>query len=121
MGRSQPHGIDEMADEQIKFAHIAHEWRMKYAENELKGGAVAVDKILADHIAEIKCIDGFVSVQRAVCGGCNDFKVVIKLEAPKFGAWEAAGFPPETVFKLKAEAVEGITSFETQNYTFEEL
>lgn len=35
------------------------------------------------------------SVQRVVCGGCLDFKVVTKLSAAAFGEWEKAKFAPE--------------------------
>jgi len=47
--------------------------------------------------------------------------VVIKLDEPKFGKWADGGFVPESVFKCKVEAVQGITDFETQTYTLEEL
>merc|ERR1712046_29932 len=81
---------------QIQFAHVAREWRMKYQENELKGGAAELDKILQEkYLDTIKATKGFVSCQRAVCGGCNDFKVVVKLSVPEFGDWEKGGFVPE--------------------------
>jgi hypothetical protein len=31
------------------------------------------------------------SVQRIVCGGCLDYKVIIALDASAFGAWEEKG------------------------------
>jgi hypothetical protein len=37
-------------------------------------------------------LTGVKSVQRVVCGGCHDYKVVTCLDAEAFGAWEAAGF-----------------------------
>merc|ERR1711988_1765518 len=83
-------------DARIEFNHICREWRMKYAENELKGGAVEVDNLLkSTYLSQIKALDGFVSVDRFVCGGCNDIRIVIKLERGPFGAWEAASFAPE--------------------------
>ncbi len=30
-------------------------------------------------------IDGVVRVERLVCGGCNDFKIQVKVEKSKFG------------------------------------
>lgn len=36
---------------------------------------------------KIASIDGVKSVQRVVCGGCLDFKVVIALPIEKFKAW----------------------------------
>merc|ERR1711998_456043 len=107
---------------QIQFAHVAREWRMKYEENELKGGAVELDKILQEkYLDTIKATKGFVSCQRAVCGGCNDFKVVVKLSVPEFGDWEKGGFVPEAEFLADAAKVAGVSTIETQCYTFEEL
>lgn len=107
---------------QIEFGHIAREWRMKYAENDLKGGAVELDKIFKEkYLPEIKKIDGLVSVQRAVCGGCHDFKLVIKLKKEKFGDWEGTKFAPEESFLEDAKKVGGVTAVETQPYTFEAL
>lgn len=109
-------------EEKIQFGHIAREWRMKYAENDLKGGAVSLDKIVKEkYLAEIKKIDGFVSIQRVVCGGCNDFKLIVTLKADKFGEWEAKKFAPEEAFLDDAKKIEGITSIESQNFTFEAL
>lgn len=108
--------------EQIEFGHIAREWRMKYAENELKGGAVELDKMFKDkHLSEIQKIPGFVSVQRVVCGGCNDFKITIKVKKENFGDWEANKFAPEESFLEAAKGVAGVSGMETQNYTFEVL
>jgi len=109
-------------DAQIEFGHIAREWRMKYEENGLKGGAVELDKLFKEkYLPDIKKIDGLVSVQRAVCGGCNDFKLVIKLKKDKFGDWEASKFAPEEAFLEDAKKIAGITGIETQPYTFEAL
>jgi hypothetical protein len=40
-------------------------------------------------------------VQRIVCGGCLDYKLVTSLDADKFGSWEEAGFAPEDEFLTK--------------------
>jgi len=108
--------------ETIEFGHIAREWRMKYAENELKGGAVLLDKLFKDKfLPDIQKIDGLASVQRVVCGGCNDFKFIIKVKKDKWGDWEAAKFAPEEAFIEAAKGVAGVTGLETQPYTFEVL
>jgi len=107
---------------QIEFVHIAREWRMKYEENGLKGGAVKLDQMFKEkYLGDIKKIDGMVSVQRAVCGGCNDFKLVIKMPKEKWGAWEAIKFAPEADFLEDAKTIAGVTSVETQPYTFDRL
>merc|ERR1711879_122173 len=93
-----------MADETIQFNHIMKEWRMKYAENGLKGGAVKVDKLFKDEfLGKVKALDGCVSVQRAVCGGCNDFKIMIKMTKDGWGKWQADNFAPEEDFLKKAK------------------
>eukprot|EP00416_Gambierdiscus_australes_P020184 CAMPEP_0171056516 /NCGR_PEP_ID=MMETSP0766_2-20121228/1088_1 /TAXON_ID=439317 /ORGANISM="Gambierdiscus australes, Strain CAWD 149" /LENGTH=100 /DNA_ID=CAMNT_0011511445 /DNA_START=28 /DNA_END=330 /DNA_ORIENTATION=+ len=98
------------------------EWRMKYAENGLKGGAVKADALFKEkYLATVKALDGCVSVQRAVCGGCNDFKIMIKMTKEGWGKWEAAGFAPEAAFLEEVKGIEGITNVETQPMTFEEL
>lgn len=56
-------------------------------------------------------------VQRTVCGGCLDFKVSTALPAGDFGAWEEAGFAPETDFLAELEAIPGISNVETQTFT----
>merc|ERR1712146_524530 len=106
----------------IEFSHVAREWRMKYAEGGLKGGAVELDKLLKEkYLADVKKLAGFVSCDRVVCGGCNDFKVVVKLKGDDFGAWEGAKFAPEEAFLEDAKKVAGVTDVDTQTYTFEEL
>jgi hypothetical protein len=65
----------------------------------------------------IKSVDGVQGVQRVVCGGCLDFKVVTTLPAEKFGAWEETGFDPEAKFLEALGKVEGLTMIETQTYT----
>ena len=77
-----------MSEEKVQFEHIAREWRMKYSENGLKGGAVEQDKLFkSKYLAQVKALEGFKSVDRVVCGGCNDFKLVVKLNKPGWEKW----------------------------------
>ena len=62
-------------------------------------------------------MDGVKSVQRIVCGDCQDFKVVTSVEEPKFGAWEGNQFAPEEDFLEKLKAIDGIDTVETQTVT----
>ena len=48
-------------------------------------------------------------MQRVVCGGCLDFKVVTALDAESFGAWEESKFAPEEKFLEKIKAIDGVT------------
>ena len=43
------------------------------------------------------------SVQRVVCGGCLDYKVVVALDAGSFASWEAKKFEPEEAFLAAGE------------------
>jgi hypothetical protein len=56
-------------------------------------------------------------VQRVVCGGCLDFKVIVALTADNFGDWEGKKFAPEEDFLGKLKAIDGIEQVETQTFT----
>lgn len=73
----------------------------------------ALDSVIDD----IKQVDGVLGVERIVCGGCLDFKVVTTLPAAKFSDWEENAFSPEADFIKKLEGINGISVVETQTYT----
>ena len=56
-------------------------------------------------------------VQRVVCGGCLDFKVITSVAADDFGGWEEKGFAPEEDFLKKIKGIDGVTQCETQTFT----
>ena len=60
---------------------------------------------------------GLKSVQRIVCGGCLDYKVVVAVGASDFGSWEAKKFAPEEQFLNAVKAINGVSTVETQTYT----
>mmetsp|Transcript_3263 Transcript_3263/g.3953 ORF Transcript_3263/g.3953 Transcript_3263/m.3953 type:complete len:88 (+) Transcript_3263:1-264(+) len=82
---------------------------------------VAAQKELAGILEGLKTLDGVKRVQRCVCGGCLDFKVIVSLDSEKFGEWEKAEFAPEAEFLEALEAIEGITTVETQTYTLMDM
>ena len=82
-----------------------------------KASLVAAQKLLSETLPTIKAIDGVKGVQRIVCGGCLDFKVVTSLDAAKWGDFESGGHGPEVEFLEKLKAIDGITEVETQTYT----
>merc|ERR1712187_560262 len=82
---------------------------------------VAVQEKLEEVLADLSSVEGVSSIQRVVCGGCNDFKVITKLPAEAFGKWEAANFEPEAEFLEKVKGISGVTAVETQTYTLEEV
>jgi hypothetical protein len=103
--------------EGVEFDTIAREWRCKWSADNDKKSLQEAQKLLSEYLSVIKVVDGVKSVQRVVCGGCLDFKVMIALEQPKFGSWSDQEFAPEKEFLAKLEAIEGISTVETQTYT----
>lgn len=101
----------------VSFDKIAREWRCKWTPDadkaSLAASQVALDKVLAT----LKALPGVLSVQRVVCGGCHDFKVITQLDAGSFGDWEKKEFAPETDFIAELKGIEGVSSVETQTYT----
>ena len=46
-----------------------------------------------------------------------DYKIIVSVEEPTHGEWEAASFAPEAEFLAAAAAIEGVLKVETQTYT----
>eukprot|EP00467_Chlorarachnion_reptans_P016864 CAMPEP_0114497932 /NCGR_PEP_ID=MMETSP0109-20121206/6599_1 /TAXON_ID=29199 /ORGANISM="Chlorarachnion reptans, Strain CCCM449" /LENGTH=202 /DNA_ID=CAMNT_0001675369 /DNA_START=131 /DNA_END=739 /DNA_ORIENTATION=+ len=101
----------------VSFDTVAREWRMKWTGDEDKASLVAAQAALDEVLSEVKAVPGVKSVQRVVCGGCLDFKVVTALDGEKFGEWETASFAPEEKFLDKVKKIPGISMVETQTYT----
>eukprot|EP00469_Lotharella_globosa_P013749 CAMPEP_0167774982 /NCGR_PEP_ID=MMETSP0111_2-20121227/2300_1 /TAXON_ID=91324 /ORGANISM="Lotharella globosa, Strain CCCM811" /LENGTH=199 /DNA_ID=CAMNT_0007664835 /DNA_START=38 /DNA_END=637 /DNA_ORIENTATION=- len=101
----------------VSFDTVAREWRMKWSPDADKASLVKAQEALDEVLTEVKAIPGVKSVQRVVCGGCLDFKVVTSLEADKFGDWEGSEFSPEKKFLEKVKGIDGISFVETQTYT----
>ena len=73
--------------EGVEFDTIAREWRLKWSPDDDKKSLAAVQQTLTESLSSLKAISGVKSVQRIVCGGCLDYKVIIALSAEKFGEW----------------------------------
>jgi len=104
----------------VAFNRIAREWRCKWSDADDKASLVAAQKVLETHLPALKALPG-VQVQRIVCGGCLDFKVITSVPADKFGDFESSGFGPEGEFLAALKATNGITQVETQTYTLQPL
>ena len=100
-----------------EFDTVAREWRMKWSPDDDKASLAAAQKVLEKQLATVKAVKGVKSVQRVVCGGCMDFKVIVALDGDSFGEWEAAGFAPEADFLKEVGAIKGIQQVETQTFT----
>ena len=61
------------------------------------------------------------TVNRLVCGGCLDFKLMMTVPLADFGPWEEKGFEPESEFLEKITAIEGVSQVETQTITNMEI
>ena len=66
-------------------------------------------------LPKIKTVPGLKGVQRVVCGGCQDYKLVISLAADKFGNLEKANLEAE--FLANVSKIPGVSTVETQTYT----
>lgn len=103
--------------EGVEFDTVAREWRCKWSADNDKASLVEAQKALESILPDIKGVDGVKGVERIVCGGCLDFKVITSLPADKFGDWEEKGFAPEAAFLEKLEGIDGISVVETQTFT----
>ena len=56
-------------------------------------------------------------MNRLVCGGCLDFKLMMTVPLEDFGPWEEKGYEPESAFLEKIKAIEGVSQVETQTIT----
>ena len=103
----------------VNFDNIAREWRCKYSPDNDKKALQEAQKLFETYVEKLKALDGFVSLQRVVCGGCFDFKIITKLNAAGFGGWEESSFTVEKEFLAALEKIEGISNVETQTFTLE--
>ena len=103
--------------EGVEFDTLAREWRCKWDPEDDKKSLQEAQKILDSFLAELKGVDGVQSVQRVVCGGCLDFKIITSMSSEKFEVWEENKFAPEEKFLEQLKATEGLEFVETQTYT----
>ena len=103
-----------------QFENVAREWRCKWKDD---GGGKASSQTLVDiadlvdeYLPKLKALEG-AQVNRAVCGGCLDFKVMVTQPLEGYGPWEEAGHPPEADFIAKLKAIPGVSQVETQTIT----
>jgi hypothetical protein len=110
-------GLQATIAEGVEFDTVAREWRCKWSADGDKASLVAAQKALESVLPTVKMVGGVKGVERVVCGGCLDFKVITSLTAEKFGDWEAKEFEPEKEFLAMLSGIDGITVVETQTYT----
>ena len=101
----------------VQFNTIAREWRMKWSPENEKQSLSNAQNELVKIKNDLKSLTGLKSVQRIVCGGCHDFKVIVSLDADKWADWEKTKFQPEERFLSAIKNIKGISQVETQTYT----
>lgn len=90
---------------------------MKWSPDNDKASLQKIQQVVDSKLTKLKALDGVKDVQRVVCGGCLDYKVITSLDADKFGDWEAAGFAPEAEFLAEVKGIDGVSQVETQTFT----
>uniref|UniRef100_A0A7S0NB29 Uncharacterized protein n=1 Tax=Phaeocystis antarctica TaxID=33657 RepID=A0A7S0NB29_9EUKA len=117
---ASPAMMAEMANGKMQFANVAREWRCKWTDD---GGGkassaalVEIADLVEEYLPTLKALEGAV-VNRAVCGGCLDFKIATTVPLDTFGPWEEAGHPPEAEFIAKLKKIDGVSQVETQTMT----
>ena len=101
----------------MEFNTIAREWRMKWSASNDKKSLATIQATLNKHMPSIKKVNGVQSVQRIVCGGCLDYKIIVALPVAEFKAWEATKFSPEETLLNELKQIPEVTTIETQTYT----
>lgn len=74
-------------------------------------------KILTKYLPAIKAVSEEMTVNRLICGSCNDFKVQMTVPLEDFGAWEENKFAPEGDILSEIGKIEGVDGVETQTIT----
>ena len=98
----------------VNFDTVAREQRCKWSPDGDKAALQAAQQVLNKHLPALKKRG---KVQRVVCGGCMDFKIITSMSADDFGKWEADGFAPEADILKELGAIKGVTTIETQTFT----
>lgn len=106
----------------MSFDRVCREWRCKYEGDKATSESLeAISKIVDEYLPEIKKVSKDAKVNRLVCGGCLDFKLMTTVPLDDFGPWEEKGFSPEGEFLEKLKAIDGVSQVETQTITNMEI
>jgi len=111
-----------LANDSMSFNRVCREWRCKYDGDKVTSKSLeAISGVLDTCLPDIKKVSSDITVNRLVCGGCLDFKLMMTVPLEDFGAWEESGFPPEKHFLEKIKAIDGVSQVETQTITNMEI
>ena len=108
----------DLANGSMSFDRVCREWRCKYEGDKSDSKSLeAIAGVVDEYLAEIKAVSPGATVNRLVCGGCLDFKLMTTVPLEDFGAWEEKEFAPEKDFLRKITAIDGVSQVETQTIT----
>lgn len=78
-----------LANGAMSFNRVCREWRCKYdGDKGTSESLEAISKVVDEYLPELKKISDGVTVNRLVCGGCLDFKLMTTVPLEDFGPWE---------------------------------
>ena len=77
--------------------------------------------VIDAHLHRMRALNGLESIHRVVCGDCHDFKLIVTLHESNFAVWECDEFTFEADVVKQLEAIDGVSAFESQTYTFTDL
>ena len=78
-----------LANGSMSFNRVCREWRCKYdGDKSTSESLEAISKVLDECLPEIKKASKDITINRLVCGGCLDFKLMMTLPLADFGPWE---------------------------------
>jgi hypothetical protein len=71
----------------VDFDTLGREFRCKWSQDDNNASLEGLQGVFTKHLAALKAIEGVKSVKRVVCGGCQDFKIVVEISAEGHGPW----------------------------------
>lgn len=78
-----------LANGAMSFNRVCREWRCKYEGDKATSESLeAISKVVDEYLPELKKLSDGVKVNRLVCGGCLDFKLMTTVPLEDFGPWE---------------------------------
>jgi hypothetical protein len=80
-----------LANGAMSFNRVCREWRCKYdGDKSTSESLEAIAKVVEELLPEIKKASKDATVNRLVCGGCLDFKLMTTVPLEDYGPWEEA-------------------------------
>ena len=80
-----------LANGKMDFNRVCREWRCKYEGDKATSESLeAIAGVVDELLPTIKGISDGITVNRLVCGGCLDFKLMLTVPLEDFGEWEAS-------------------------------